>query len=96
MSLLINDEDADVYPHPERIKKMSDYKLSDIYDGDEYRGKVAAVYTYDHGDTWEHDIAFLGRADPSLRKVMHIPDELEVVCLGGEVSPSACFCSAMS
>jgi phosphoenolpyruvate carboxylase len=59
--------------------------LADIYDSDKFKGKVEVVYEYDHGDSWEHQIVFLGRADPALRKAMMIPDDIETVCLGGEV-----------
>ena len=46
-------------------------------------------YEYDHGDGWDHQIILLGRAVPSWRKVLHVPDEYadkHAVCLGGEVS----------
>jgi len=75
----------DAYPDANKIKKTSDYTLADIYDGEEYKGKVEVSYEYDHGDSWDHQIAFLGRADPSMRKSMHIPDDMEAICLGGEV-----------
>ena len=43
------------------------------------------MYEYDFGDGWEHEIMFLGREDPGLRKAMMIPDDRHAVCLGGEV-----------
>ena len=67
------------------VKEAKDTTLSDIYDSDEFRGKVEVSYQYDHGDGWEHQIAFLGRADPVLRKSMMIPEDVEVVCFAGEV-----------
>jgi hypothetical protein len=77
---------ASSYPEPERVKSETQYTLADIYDGEEYKGKVEVSYEYDHGDGWDHQITLLGRADLSLRKVMHVPDEYADVCLGGEVS----------
>jgi hypothetical protein len=88
LELLPNDDMKDAYPNPEMIKKESAYTLKDIYDGEQYKGKVEVSYEYDHGDSWLHEIAFLGRADPSLRKGMNIPDDIQAVCLGGEVSVS--------
>lgn len=72
-------------PNPERIQAEADFTLKDIYDGEKYKEKVEIAWEYDHGDSWLHEVAFLGRADPSLRKGMNIPDELQVICLGGEV-----------
>ena len=69
----------------EEIREGKDTTLADIYDGDEFKGKAEILYQYDHGDGWEHQISFLGRADPMLRKSMMIPEDMEVVCLGGEV-----------
>src|SRR5438046_350676 len=68
------------------IRKSSNYTLADIYDGDGYRGKVKISYEYDYGDNWDHQITFLGRAYPSMRKAMGIPNNMRVLCLGGEVS----------
>ncbi len=75
----------DAFPDPEGIKLAGEYTLADIYDAEEYRGKVEVSYEYDHGDSWDHQIAFLGRADPNIRKAMRIPDDMQVVCLSGEV-----------
>jgi len=48
---------------------------------------VEVSYEYDHGDSWDHKITFLGKADSNLRKNMQIPAEekMPVFCLGGEV-----------
>ena len=72
------------------VRDAADTTLADIYDSDKFKGKVDVIYEYDHGDSWEHQIAFLGRADPVLRKAMMIPDDMEVVCLGGEVCVLFC------
>lgn len=94
LTLLVDDDMKDAYPDPETIKKDCDYTLADIYDSEEYGGKVEVSYEYDHGDSWDHDITFLGHADPNLRKVMHIPDEMEAVCIGGEGHPCAEDCGS--
>jgi len=54
-------------------------------------GKVEVSYEYDHGDSWDHKITFLGKADSNLRKNMQIPAEekMPVFCLGGEGHPCA-------
>jgi hypothetical protein len=80
-----DNSDKDLYPQPEKCRKTTDYTLADIFDGDEYKGKVDVSYEYDHGDSWDHEILFLGRADPSLRKALKIPDEVKAFCFAGEV-----------
>ncbi|KAF4629310.1 hypothetical protein G7Y89_g8843 [Cudoniella acicularis] len=89
LTLMWDDDMKDAYPDPDQIKKDSDYTLADIYDSDEYKGKIEVSYEYDHGDSWDHEISFLGRADPAMRRAMHIPDDLQVVCLAGEGHPCA-------
>ncbi|KAF2140930.1 uncharacterized protein K452DRAFT_42930 [Aplosporella prunicola CBS 121167] len=77
-------------PHRFPVKKASDYTLRDIYEGEEFnKDKIEVQYEYDMGDGWRHHIVFLGRADPSLRRVMGIPPEVKVMCLGGEGHPVA-------
>ncbi|KAF2140855.1 uncharacterized protein K452DRAFT_298936 [Aplosporella prunicola CBS 121167] len=71
------------------IKKSAEYKLRDVYGADAYKGKVEIQYEYDMGDSWRHSIVLLGVADPTLRRIMGIPPEVRVVCLGGEGHPVA-------
>ena len=85
LTLMDSDSGKEAYPEPERIKKTSDFTLMEIYEGEEYGGKTEVSYEYDHGDGWDHSIRFLGREDGNLRKALHIPAGMEVVCLGGEV-----------
>jgi hypothetical protein len=92
--LLPDNSMKDAYPNPEEVKNETDFTLADIYASEEYGGKVEVTYEYDHGDSWLHDIAFLGHADPTLRKVMGVPDELEAFCLGGEGHPAAEDCGS--
>ncbi|OMP81689.1 putative protein y4hQ [Diplodia seriata] len=61
------------------------YTLADIYDSDEFRGKVKIQYEYDFGDGWEHDIQFLGKADPAMKRAMRVPEHVQVFCISGEV-----------
>ncbi|MCJ1360474.1 MAG: hypothetical protein MMC33_010479 [Icmadophila ericetorum] len=68
--------DHDFYPVKTPIKKDSDYKLADIFDGERYKDKTEVMYTYDQGDSWEHQVVLLGRADPILKKAMGIPSEV--------------------
>ncbi|KAF2666813.1 hypothetical protein BT63DRAFT_481285 [Microthyrium microscopicum] len=88
--------DASSFPHPERIQKEADFTLANIFVDTKYDGKIQVVYEYDHGDGWVHGIVFLGRADPSLRSVMNVPDDLEACCLGGEGHPAAEDCGGSS
>ncbi|KIX01186.1 uncharacterized protein Z518_08911 [Rhinocladiella mackenziei CBS 650.93] len=82
-TLLVIQDDADLLGGGLRdlglvVGEAEDTTLADIYDSDEFRGKVEVSYEYDHGDGWDHEIAFLGRADPILRKSMMIPEDIEV------------------
>lgn len=77
-----DDDDFDMYPDP--VKLDSDYTLANIYNGRRYKGKVEIMYEYDLGAGWEHAVSFIGRADPMMRRQMHISEEAPVVCLGGE------------
>lgn len=87
--LCIHDDLKDAYPDPDKVKQEAHYTLADIYEGPEYAGKVEVSYEYDHGDSWRHSIAFLGKADPSFRKLMQIPNDMQVICLAGEGHPCA-------
>ncbi|KAL1641524.1 hypothetical protein SLS58_006029 [Diplodia intermedia] len=62
-----------------------EYTLADIYDNDAYRGKVKVEYEYDFGDGWEHAIHFLGKADPAMKRVMRVPEHVQVFCISGEL-----------
>ncbi|KAI9681651.1 MAG: hypothetical protein M1829_000850 [Trizodia sp. TS-e1964] len=65
--------------------EMSDkYTLKDVYFGEEFGQKVGVTYEYDMGDSWEHEMIFMGVADPRLRQGMIIPPEFQAVCIGGE------------
>jgi len=70
----------------------AEYTLADLYDSETYPDGVDVSYTYDHGDSWEHSIEFLGQADLNLRRAAKIPSELKVACLGGEGHPCAEDC----
>jgi hypothetical protein len=94
LTLMPDDDLKGAYPDPEAIKKDSDYTLADIYDSEEYKGKVEVSYEYDHGDSWDHAIIFLGCTDPGMWKQMHIPNELLVICLAGEGHPCAEDCGS--
>jgi len=74
------------------IRDEDEYTLADLYDSETYPDGVDVSYTYDHGDSWEHSIEFLGRADRNLRRAASIPSDLTVACLGGEGHPCAEDC----
>jgi hypothetical protein len=94
LTLLYNTEVTDAYEDPEEIKYEGAFTLADIYASEKYGGKVEVTYEYDHGDSWLHDITFLGRADPNLRKTLGVPDKLEAFCLGGEGHHAAEDCGS--
>ena len=67
------------------VREAAEITLSDVYTNHVLGDKVEVQYEYDHGDSWDHRITFLGRADPLLRRSLGIPASLEAVCLAGEV-----------
>ena len=42
------------------------------------------MFEYDPGDGWEHEITLLGKAHPSLREAMRIPEEQVTFCYAGQ------------
>lgn len=73
-------------------RNAADVKLFDVFDKPEWRDKaVRAVYTYDFGDNWDHEIVFLGVSHPNLMKAFgfhmpKLPEKPYILCLSGEVS----------
>ncbi|KAK4947521.1 hypothetical protein LTR10_013466 [Elasticomyces elasticus] len=92
----VTDPEDRVSTHPwpeEDLKSASEWKLSDIFENDEYRSKVNLRYEYDFGDSWEHHITFLGIEDPGHRKALMPDAEYDIpVCFGGEGHPCAEDC----
>lgn len=72
-------------PEPDKYKLETDYKLSDIYEVEEYKGNVVINYEYDYGDGWEHQIVLLGKEDGAVRRLYGVPDDMPAACIGGEV-----------
>ena len=88
LSLSRHNDLADSMPDPERYRLEHDYTLADILEHPEYKGKTYLTYEYDHGDSWEHEIIVLGRADPALRNALGgVPHK--AFCVAGEGHPCA-------
>jgi hypothetical protein len=67
-------------------KDASEWKLSDVFENDQYRGKVSMVYEYDMGDSWEHQMTFLGVEDRGVRSTFAPGSKADqILCLAGEV-----------
>ena len=66
----------------QELKADPAVSLADIFENDPYQGRTTVVYEYDFGDSWEHEILLLGRADAALGKRMGI--EQDIVCLAGQ------------
>ncbi|TEY83836.1 hypothetical protein BOTCAL_0024g00450 [Botryotinia calthae] len=84
MSDVFNDPDVDV-------KACADCTLKDAYENEKYES-LEMEYEYDHGDSWIHEIIFLGKELKNVRKAMAIPPQLKVVCMAGEGHPCAEDC----
>ncbi|KAF2621775.1 hypothetical protein BU25DRAFT_452466 [Macroventuria anomochaeta] len=54
--------------------------LRSIFGGERWAGNLQVIFEYDHGDDWEHDITFLGKAHPTFRKAISIPEEQKAFC----------------
>ena len=63
-------------------KGDKEVSLADVFEDDRYKGKTRMIYEYDMGDSWEHEVILLGRADAALGKRMGI--EQKIVCVAGE------------
>ena len=66
----------------EDLKAESDVSLADVFEKDPYKDSTSIMYEYDMGDSWEHEIVLVGRADGALGKRMGI--EQRIVCVAGE------------
>ncbi|KAJ9607149.1 hypothetical protein H2200_008221 [Cladophialophora chaetospira] len=75
---MVEEEEAHTY------KEAAEWKLSDLFANEEYRGKVDVFYDYDFGDGWDHIITFVGEEDVSLRKGMREPTYNNAFCFAGE------------
>ncbi len=68
------------------FKDAAKWRLCDIFEKDEYRDKVNLIYEYDFGDSWEHQISFIGVESPGLRMSLMADAEYNFpVCFAGEV-----------
>ncbi|KAL9034377.1 MAG: hypothetical protein Q9214_007070 [Letrouitia sp. 1 TL-2023] len=84
-------KDAPDYGPDLKMQEETLFKLSDVLEKEEWKGKVSITYEYDMGDGWQHEIAVLGRADAGLHAMLGAPEEEEVkvLCLAGEGHPCA-------
>ena len=62
-------------------------KLSDVFEQDQYKNK-ALEYTYDFGDSWEHSVVLLGRAEESVSSNY-------IFCISGEGASVAEDCGGV-
>ncbi|KAL9611644.1 MAG: hypothetical protein Q9167_003712 [Letrouitia subvulpina] len=78
--------DVDMVLHPQ---EETLFKLSDVLEKEEWKGKVTITYEYDMGDGWQHEITVFGRAEPGLHVMLGAPEYVKVLCLAGEGHPCA-------
>ncbi|KAK7894538.1 hypothetical protein LTR67_006299 [Exophiala xenobiotica] len=77
------------------FKDASKWRLCDIFAKDEFRDKVGLTYEYDFGDSWEHQISFIGVESPTLRMGLMADAEYNFpLCFAGEGHPIAEDCGS--
>ena len=71
-----------------KTKASGDVRLRDVLERPEWkRIRMTLQYEHDVVEGWEHQIQFLGPADPYLGMVMGLEAEQKVFCFGGEDHP---------
>ena len=70
-------------------KAESEITLADVYEKPEWKDKAEIEYEYDHGDSWNHHLALLGRATPGTNAQFGVPSDVKVLCLNGQGHPAA-------
>lgn len=66
------------------VKPEHEVTLADIYEAPQYKDNADIFYEYDHGDSWTHHLALLGRGTPGTNKQCGVPNHWKVACIGGE------------
>ena len=56
--------------------------------------QLGITYEYDMGDSWEHQIILMGRADARLHRTLGVEGDAPVICLSGEGHPCAEDCGS--
>lgn len=83
---------------PEEAAKMracGAVTLDHVFERPEWRELgVNVEYRYDFGDNWEHQIQFLGAAEPHLSKAMGQGADQKIFCFGGEGHPCVEDCGS--
>lgn len=83
--LQTNAEDSALSGLDVEVKEEAKYSLADILDKAEYKGRTRLTYEYDMGDSWEHQICVLGRADDHLGKTLGVNEfNQKLICVTGE------------
>lgn len=68
----------------EATRVESEVTLADVYEKPEWKDKAVIDYEYDHGVSWIHQLALLGRATPGTNAQFGAPDDVKVLCLSGQ------------
>lgn len=70
-------------------KAESQVTLADVYENPEWKDKAQIDYEYDHGDSWNHHLALLGRTTRGTNAQFGAPDDVKILCLNGQGHPAA-------
>lgn len=96
MAIQSDHEDADMVRYP--VNLSDDMTLSKIHNAKRYQSKVQVMYEYGFGTGWEHQITYLGRANPGLVQYTRVcglkrtakvklEEEARLACLSGQGHP---------
>ena len=93
--------DMGIEPKPQA---EADWTLEDVFEKQDWKdeegnpieadGPIQLQYEYDMGDSWQHQITLLGRADKHLHESLGGKGAPKGLCLGGEGHPCAEDCGS--
>ena len=103
LSLLSASTMDDIMGIEPKPQDEGNWTLADVFEKTEWAngkkgklgdGTLTLQYEYDMGDSWEHEIMLLGRAQPGLHRSFGLQSEANVLCLDGQGHPCAEDCGS--
>ncbi len=95
-----DEDDLGFWPDPQNernwtLRDVFERKEWETEDGSKITGQIHVRYEYDMGDSWDHQIVLLGRAEKGLHNVLGGGEDTpRILCIGGEGHPCAEDCGS--